>query len=53
MAIYSWFETRRNATLLTMRATVGHRRHLFKKFSGRPGLAQSIAMSSPLPESVM
>jgi hypothetical protein len=27
--------------------------HLFKKFSGRPGRAQSIATSSPLPESVM
>ena len=28
-------------------------RHLFKKFSGRPGRAQSIAINSPLPDSVM
>jgi hypothetical protein len=27
--------------------------HLFKKFSARPGRAQSIAISSPLPDSVM
>jgi hypothetical protein len=27
--------------------------HLFKKFSGRPGRGQSIATSSPLPDSVM
>jgi len=27
--------------------------HLFKKFSGRPGRGQSIAISSPLPDSVM
>ena len=27
--------------------------YLFRKFSGRPGLAQSIAISSPLPDSVM
>src|SRR5258705_4710391 len=27
--------------------------HLFKKFSGRPGRAQSIATSWPLPDSVM
>src|SRR3954465_8405824 len=28
------------------------RRHLFRKFNGNPGRAQSIAMSSPLPDSV-
>src|SRR5260364_416101 len=27
--------------------------HLFKKFSGNPGRDQSIAISSPLPDSVM
>jgi hypothetical protein len=49
---HSWFETRREATLLTMRIAP-RRRHLFRKFSGRPGRAQSIAISSPLPDSVM
>src|SRR4030095_4075936 len=29
------------------------RLHLFKKFSGNPGRDQSIAISSPLPDSVM
>jgi hypothetical protein len=37
------------ATLLAMTWMV----HLFKKFSGNPGRGQSIAISSPLPDSVM
>jgi hypothetical protein len=41
------------ATHLTMRIVVNRHRHLFKKFSGSPGRAQSIAINSPLPDSVM
>jgi hypothetical protein len=51
--VHEWFETRRNATLLTMRQVVNDHHHLFRKFSGRPGRAQSIAINSPLPDSVM
>jgi hypothetical protein len=45
------FEARKGALLRMTVANWYH--HLFKKFSGRPGRAQSIAMSSPLPDSVM
>jgi hypothetical protein len=45
-SVASWFETR--FALLTMRGY-----HLFRKFSGNPGRGQSIAISSPLPDSVM
>lgn len=36
-----------------MTIALSRNRHLFKKFSGNPGRGQSIAISSPLPDSVM
>ena len=41
------------ASLVAMTGTYLTNHHLFKKFRGRPGRGQSIAISSPLPDSVM
>jgi hypothetical protein len=48
----SWFETRRKGGAPHHEDYL-NRYHLFKKFSASPDRAQSIAINSPLPDSVM
>jgi hypothetical protein len=41
------------ASLAMTNIAIYYRVHLFRKFSARPGRAQSIAINSPLPDSVI
>src|SRR3954454_17027005 len=53
IGIGPWFDTRRKRDAPHHQGSRKAHRHLFRKFSGKPGRGQSIAISSPLPDRVM